>query len=262
MAPPPTKKQKRLNVLSSNDSSEAEPHLHVSQVLSDSSGRGASGTVQKASYSTKTLPTRSRDATKPVIQKSQSTVSASSVRSTLDQSPQKPKKKPQVIQDDHKQGSLHTFFNAVTQSQRLGGTLKDVTPKHTFEEEDFIQDELLEEDLHTLPQERYSPKHAIDGRKRTRTLPSSHEAPVCTELQPNASQRFNKTLRKQEHTQYTATVEQADLRPWAERYAPTCLDELAVHKKKVVDVGSCLEEAFLGRNRKVWNPEVSYGFKD
>ena len=230
---------------SSNDSSEAEQHLQLSQVSSDSGQRGASATVQNASDSTRTLPTRSRDAGKPLIRKLPSTVSTRSVRSALES-----KKKPKVIQGDHKEGSLHTFFNTVTQSQRLGANPEGALPELTFEEEDFIQDDLLEEDLHTLLTERNSQKHVVDGRKRPRTLSSSHEAFVCKEIQPNASQRFNKTSWKLEHTQHAPAVEKEDLRPW---------DELAVHKKKVADVSSWLEEAFIGRNRKVWNQEVSYG---
>ena len=261
MAPPPTKKQKRLIVSSSNDSSEAEKQLYVSQVRSDSIRRGASGSIQKTSDSTTTLPTRSRDVNKAAVQNSHSTASAGSARSTPDRSPQKPKKIPKGFQGEHRQGSLYTFFNAVTQSQRVGGNLKDATPTLTFEEEDFIQDDLPEEGLHTLPQERNLKKHALDGRKRPRTLSSSHGALVCKEIQSNASQRFNKTLRKQGRTQLVPAVGQADLRPWAEKYAPASLGELAVHKKKVADVGTCLQEAFLGRNGKVWNRGASYGFK-
>lgn len=42
----------------------------------------------------------------------------------------------------------------------------------------------------------------------------------------------------------------SDTRPWAERFAPTNLDELAVHKKKVSDVKSWLESVFEGQLRQ------------
>ena len=41
-----------------------------------------------------------------------------------------------------------------------------------------------------------------------------------------------------------------DLRPWAERFAPLNLEELAVHKKKVVDVRGWLESVTEGRVRQ------------
>lgn len=44
---------------------------------------------------------------------------------------------------------------------------------------------------------------------------------------------------------------ETDTRPWADRYAPCNLDELAVHKRKVQDVRSWLMDAFTGNSRRV-----------
>ncbi|GAB1311394.1 RFC checkpoint protein Rad17 [Madurella fahalii] len=41
-----------------------------------------------------------------------------------------------------------------------------------------------------------------------------------------------------------------DARPWSERFAPVSLDELAVHKRKVLDVRRWLEEVLAGRMRQ------------
>ncbi|KAK4117205.1 hypothetical protein N656DRAFT_773275 [Canariomyces notabilis] len=41
-----------------------------------------------------------------------------------------------------------------------------------------------------------------------------------------------------------------DARPWSERFAPVNLDELAVHKRKVMDVRRWLEEVLAGRMRQ------------
>lgn len=41
-----------------------------------------------------------------------------------------------------------------------------------------------------------------------------------------------------------------DQRPWAERFAPSTLDELAVHKKKVSDVRNWLENVYSGKSSK------------
>ena len=41
-----------------------------------------------------------------------------------------------------------------------------------------------------------------------------------------------------------------DARPWSERFAPVSLDELAVHKRKVLDVRRWLDEVLAGRMRQ------------
>ena len=46
------------------------------------------------------------------------------------------------------------------------------------------------------------------------------------------------------------TQKEEDMRPWAERFAPTNLDELAVHKKKVADVKGWLESVMDGKVRQ------------
>lgn len=253
MAPPPTKKQKRLIVSSSNDNKEAEEHLPTPPVRSEFIRQGPSGTIHHALSSTRTLPTRSRDANKPLLQKLQSTVSEGPFKPLQDQPPQKAKKRSKNIQEDQKQGSLYTFFNAVTQSQQLGANLEDAKSGLRSEEEDFIQDDSLADDLRKFPLERNSENHTINDRKRSRTLSSGHEALNCKEIQPNASQRFNKSVGRQEHTGHVPIIKEPDLRPWAEKYAPASLDELAVHKRKVADVRSFLEEVLLGRSHKVWD---------
>ena len=50
---------------------------------------------------------------------------------------------------------------------------------------------------------------------------------------------------------YAEEVNQEDGRPWAQRFPPSNLDELAVHKKKIADVRSWLENVFTGRDRRV-----------
>jgi cell cycle checkpoint protein len=51
-------------------------------------------------------------------------------------------------------------------------------------------------------------------------------------------------------TNKTAAVNDEDGRPWSERFAPVCLDELAVHKRKVQDVRRWFDEVFSGRMRQ------------
>lgn len=66
-----------------------------------------------------------------------------------------------------------------------------------------------------------------------------------------ASQKFRFPPRQttQAHAPAVPASDQ-DLRPWSERFAPTNLDELAVHKKKVADVRRWLDDVLMGRLRQ------------
>ena len=48
----------------------------------------------------------------------------------------------------------------------------------------------------------------------------------------------------------TQIKNEEDTRPWAERFSPSNLDELAVHKKKVADVRTWFEDVMNGRMRQ------------
>ncbi|KAF2253424.1 Rad17-domain-containing protein [Trematosphaeria pertusa] len=70
---------------------------------------------------------------------------------------------------------------------------------------------------------------------------------------PKGSQRFLRAANGARNTpppSQTTTVDSVDRRPWNEKYGPTSLDELAVHKKKVADVRTWLSDVFAGKQRK------------
>ncbi|CAK7273116.1 RFC checkpoint protein Rad17 [Sporothrix epigloea] len=68
--------------------------------------------------------------------------------------------------------------------------------------------------------------------------------------QPPSSQRFKRPVRPTGSNGTATTNHDDDLRPWSERFGPTNLEELAVHKKKVADVRQWLEDVLLGRLRQ------------
>lgn len=68
--------------------------------------------------------------------------------------------------------------------------------------------------------------------------------------QPPSSQRFKRPIRQTGSNGTATSICDNDLRPWSERFGPTNLDELAVHKKKVADVRQWLEDVLLGRLRQ------------
>ncbi|RKF82583.1 Cell cycle checkpoint protein RAD17, partial [Golovinomyces cichoracearum] len=68
---------------------------------------------------------------------------------------------------------------------------------------------------------------------------SSHSQPRPLKNRKKVLNKFlQKTVAQEEY--------ESDLRPWAERFAPSSLDELAVHKRKVADVRKWLEDAMGG----------------
>jgi cell cycle checkpoint protein len=78
---------------------------------------------------------------------------------------------------------------------------------------------------------------------------------VGQEDAPKASQKFFRGasgVRATPPLSQTAVpaVEDTDRRPWNEKYGPTSLDELAVHKKKIADVRAWLSGVLSGKERK------------
>lgn len=70
---------------------------------------------------------------------------------------------------------------------------------------------------------------------------------------PKASQKFLRTANGARATpppHEPKRKEVVDGRPWTEKYGPSSLDELAVHKKKASDVRTWLEDVYNGRQRK------------
>ncbi|KAF3046564.1 Cell cycle checkpoint protein rad17 [Didymella heteroderae] len=70
---------------------------------------------------------------------------------------------------------------------------------------------------------------------------------------PKGSQKFLRTASGARSTPLQpqpARKEAVDGRPWTEKYGPLSLDELAVHKKKVSDVRTWLEDVYSGQQRK------------
>lgn len=70
---------------------------------------------------------------------------------------------------------------------------------------------------------------------------------------PRGSQKFLRTASGARGTpppSQPTREEPADGRPWTDKYGPLSLDELAVHKKKVSDVRTWLEDVYSGKHRK------------
>ena len=228
MAPPPAKRQKRLIVLSSDEeeqqtSIKPESHKH----------RAPISTLDSTACSNpkRSLPTRSR--TKP---------KSSTSQAVNDGFAQKPTRSSRTTNKRQISKPISTFFNATDGSHPKSQQTHDVSTSQVDPEvEDLIEDVSPDEEKGTQRSTHEATRLVLDRRKK-----------LVKEKPPSNSQRFklggNAAGAGIEKPFITSQV---DNRPWSDRFGPGNLDELVVHKKKVSDVSSWLENVFKGRERKV-----------
>lgn len=252
MPPPPAKRHKRHIVQNSDEDEDAASFTqdHQAECLLDRDKTFLHSLKPNVGGdSNRSLPTRSRPRPKAPT-KSSTSISA---EATLSPSPEKPAKRTRIPTKEQNSRSLYTFFNAATQTQRANGRQKPEIPAVDVEDEDFIQDDSLDEDLRQLPDIEGKEDDVLDRRKRPRKTPPSTGLRAAVGGLPSASQRFmqkGKSSGTAGGDDGTGAVGN-DLKPWAEKYAPQDLEELAVHKKKVADVRGWLENVLGGRDPRV-----------
>lgn len=242
MGPPPAKKQKRLIVLNSED--EAQGSL--------CSSRSSHNVEVKATTGNKTLddePALASLTTRAKVKARGYTTRATSSRgSTPALSPQKPR--PPVRKTTAKSGTLYSFFNTTTQSQQVNGCSEITKDSTRLEEEDLIQDVSSSDEHRRVPERRVD---ALGTQTKHQSLrPESLESLIRNGRPLEASQRFKPLAETPRHSfSRSVAAKTFERRPWAEMFVPSSIEELAVHKRKVVDVRTWLENVFNGQERKV-----------
>lgn len=93
----------------------------------------------------------------------------------------------------------------------------------------------------------------LDGAE---VVPASQDKPPISSQTKSARSLQKSTNNAKRFILQSKTPRCPDLQneqklPWAQRYAPQTLEELAVHKKKVSDVEQWLTNALTGKSRKV-----------
>jgi cell cycle checkpoint protein len=161
-------------------------------------------------------------------------------------SPKKPRRKGKT-EDKVKSGDIFTFFTKQAQRQQAesGGSKIASKPKLAsqssrelnIEDDDFISDDDFSKD-------KINSSSSMVGQAARKRARGTDAFKTGDESLPIASQKFIMKPREKE------TKSEEDMRPWAERFAPTSLDELAVHKRKVTDVQAWLENVMNGRLRQ------------
>ena len=247
MAPPPVKKQKRLVVLSSDEAGEGDDKFSSTEQISDQEAASVSRSTRVQSRS---LPSRRKVTGDESLGDHRLNISDRKAKLPLERSRRKPKAKSNAVAKASKAGSLYSFFNSAVQTQNAS-TKIDILKHDAQEREDIIQDDFPDEGRGKPLRERKVKDQTTECYDQPRQCSSGNESSVNKEQQPNASQRFGKKFRSGEFAQPDNAGEKGNSRPWSERFAPQSLDELAVHKKKILDVRRWLENAFHGPGHKV-----------
>ncbi|MCJ1378367.1 Cell cycle checkpoint protein rad17 [Xylographa soralifera] len=249
MDPPPAKKQKqkRSFVLSSDEES-----AEGLKSINGSSHRGFMGSRKGKNKSIErsiaaTLPARARPKPRSVVQKTDSAFSRGSSPAL---SPRRPKA---TASNTAKSGTLYAFFNSATQNQR--GSTKSRTEEISscIEEEDAIQEVQPHRECTTSSQSRSQSQSGVQivPNQSKRFWRGSPESSVCRNKLVNGSQRFKPFAGTAGSVISDGLPFSAEgKRPWSETFEPSNVEELAVHKKKVTDVRSWLDNVRKGLEQK------------
>ncbi|OCT53466.1 hypothetical protein CLCR_09585 [Cladophialophora carrionii] len=244
MAPRPAKRQRRSTIALS-DEDDADFGLPSSKQAKGGSQRE----ITRDGRTSTTVSPIKGTRTRPAPKKAAATSSPIS-------SPEKLRKNSKVKDDAVKNKSLHNFFGKASEEQRW--RKKSQTPDLEVEngaelsdaiEDDDLSDETLQElglkiDKSSKPVERRNPGllPAVGGPKAG---PNGGSLP--------SSQRFIKPAVTARNSTNAPSADRAEVEghaPWADRYGPSNLEELMVHKKKVADVQSWLQSKIDGRNNQ------------
>lgn len=239
MAARPAKRQRRSTRVLSDDDDEYPPQsLAVrspkpQRQLSLDDGHGNTLLLSPSSAKTRSLQTTPKKAAK----------------ASPKPSPDKTRKSSRLKQEPDKSKSLHSFFGKASEEQRWQRK-KSSTPEVTVagDEGDAIEDDELP-DQGMLDVEDTNAGQSVLDRRNAQSRSSLHNG---TPINGTSVSRFLRPTApfRSSHAQTNGTTiknNEDSYPPWAERYEPTSLDELAVHKKKVNDVQQWFEGTASGR---------------
>ncbi|CAG8885729.1 unnamed protein product [Penicillium egyptiacum] len=172
-------------------------------------------------------------------------------------SPSPRKKTKSSPNPDSKSKSLHSFFQPATEGQRWAPQKTEkqsLPPVRETVDVDLIEDDYDSyDDIFTqhVANEQAGKSLTAVSSSQTRQPASKPKAKAPVKPLRKPTKRFLLSTHYGNDTAKEPLVTQPagkpDRRPWAQRFAPANLGELAVHKKKVSDVQRWLEDAFSGR---------------
>ena len=240
MAAPPAKRQKRMTVSSSDDDSEDTEAEHKTSPLQKiGPAKGSNNGLRSDSVS---VASNERLKQKP-----------SGLGKNIHASNRPNPKKVLTNTENHtskdtRTKPIYAFFNARTHAQ----THQVDSPRAkavTTDEDDAIQDDLSD----------LGGPLAFRAKQEETSCTSRNEPSVlASKSMENAGGISRSSDPSRKHpaaagnnlascsriAPYLSDIEES--RPWAEKYPPTSIDELAVHKRKIADIRAWLNSALCG----------------
>jgi cell cycle checkpoint protein len=244
MAPRPAKRQRRSTIaLSDDNDADSEP---------------PSSKHAKASFQREiTLDGRTSTTVSPIKStKTRSAAKRAAASSSPISSPEKTRKNTRVKDEPVKNKSLHNFFGKASEEQRWRkkSQTPDLEVENSAELSDAIEDDdLSDETLQELGLKIDKSSNPLERRNPTLLSSSRNHKERTNEGSLPSSQRFVKPAVPTRNSTTATNADRAEGEghaPWADRYGPTNLEELMVHKKKVTDVQSWLQGKIDGRNNQ------------
>jgi len=244
MAPRPAKRQRRSTFVLSDDSDEGN-------------GRPSSEARRSSLQREITLDGRTSQTVSPVKStKGRAVVRKPAPKPSPKSSPEKARKNTRPKNEPDKTKSLHNFFTKAADEERW--RKKSLTPDldiQNGELGDAIEDdELSDETLQELGLKTDTASVVLDKRKPVVTAVAGGKSTSDGGGLPSSQRFVRSTLPRStlsnrnlpSDTEHSVSVE--GHRPWADRYGPSNLEELVVHKKKVGDVQNWLQGKVDRRN--------------
>lgn len=236
--PPPTKRQKRLVVLGPDNGNNEVPvssELDIDEVPNTILGRPT------LDDSTKSTPAGRVHGRSKTDRNSQSSISTKTFPTLADTTTQHRPSKLSAPPRSQASRAISSFFGPSSQTQPLSHPKlsEAVSPEPKYETEDLIEDDSPVEDGERLPRTQ---SKMLDGQRRPWKNQDESLGRGRYKLAGNAIEQDANCPIPRQNLHAT---------PWADRFGPSDLKELMVHKKKVTDVQTWLESVLRGRNRKV-----------
>ena len=261
MALQPTRRQKRPIVLSSDDDEDlVDSGQCFSETVNCSSTQLRSKRINGDIFSSQPLPKRSRPRTRSSTSKSHPSTLVQSTSSEFI------KNLPRGNSKGHKTKrteSLHPYLSAAAIKRRQAVSrnidVKEAENDHIEEGEEVGEEDVIEDDVSELGFPRHTSlrsttKFVLDRRKQHPVSTPKVLDPTSSERHQNSSQAFaipKEGLSDKLSLNTVNSLNHEDSKPWAEKFGPTGLEELTVHKKKVADVRNWMEKFWQGGNQKV-----------
>jgi hypothetical protein len=265
MASPPAKRQRTSKVVFSDDEEEPEtssqgpPPRRISRSI-------AARTSDVTAPPKTTKSTGSKSKSKPSTDAAPATPKKAAVK-TASASPVKAKKSPRRKKTEENSRSLHAFFGRASEEQRWNRSA-DIPSAEVDDVEngDAIEDDdSLDEALSQLAEGQEDVKFQLDRRKDPLTVASNSSRTVRSGLLASSHKFVKPPLpsinKNGMNVEPDDNSNQRLHRPWADRYGPANLEELAVHKKKVADVHKWLGEVLNGRDPRVCANEKHHSIR-